>query len=81
MTPEESIDAAASKYRRAKAAYEAARDELQEACVLATRAKVKPSVVSRRSGWDREYIRRFVKRAEARAQNRPDGHDHNGEPA
>jgi methylmalonyl-CoA mutase cobalamin-binding subunit len=77
MTPEERIDAAASRYRRTKAAYEAARDELQNACVLAIDAKVKPVVVSRRSGWDREYIRRLVKRARARL----DGHDEGGEPA
>jgi DNA-binding phage protein len=64
------LDAAARRYRRAEAALDKARAELQAEVVAALRATEERGAqaeVARRTGWSREQIRQIVAKAEAPA--------------
>lgn len=69
--PTEQLKTAATAYKRAKATFEKAQAALREAVVNALRSDMRPSDVSRLSGWDREYNRRLKKQADGADSSPP----------
>lgn len=58
------LTAAARRYRKAEAALDTARTELQQAALAALADGIKQAEVSRITGWTREHLRQLKRKAE-----------------